>query len=296
MLKINASVGKNGVNRSDDVRIVQTLLRRDYNYVWLAPDAPVSLTGKIDTAAVDAIIKFQKNAIKMQKPDGLIKPGLRTWKNLVRGVPKDSAPTPPDNVVKSLNRWRYEDCIQYMHGEMTTNINSNAAQAIYAANVASFITPASRLAALTAWAAMVRSNAAWDHKPKLRKRLNLTRKDSHFPIAGDNEYEWYYDIWSNIHYGYVGKAVGFTDFELKTGQNMGGIAGRDDPFDQETVQLGIDMWNSYGKEMSQTQIWQGLMSRRQKLLQIQQTDAYLKTIAENERHWWRHLLPIDNGE
>lgn len=50
------------------------------------------------------------------------------------------------------------------------------------------------------------------------------------------------------------------------------------------------------KQMSQTQLWQGLIDRRQTFLQIQQTDAYLKTIAENERDWWQHLMPIDNGE
>lgn len=118
----------------------------------------------------------------------------------------------------------------------------------------------------------------------------------HFPIAGDNEYEWYYDIWSNIHYGYVGKGVGFTGFELITGQNMGGIAGRTDPFDQETVQLGIDLWDLHGKNMSQNQLWQGLMGRRQKFLQIQETPEYLQTISEKERGWWRHLMPISNGE
>lgn len=138
MIKIKASVGKNGVNHGDDVKTVQTLLRRDYNYVWLAPDAPVAVTGKIDNATINAIIKFQRNAIKIQSPDGLIKPGLRTWKNLLRGVPKDSAPTPPDNVVKSLNRWRYENCIQYMQSEMTTNVVSNTANAIYAAILASY--------------------------------------------------------------------------------------------------------------------------------------------------------------
>ncbi|WP_449018615.1 polymorphic toxin type 44 domain-containing protein [Prevotella sp.] len=28
---------------------------------------------------------------------------------------------------------------------------------------------------------------------------------------------FFYDLWSNIHYGFIGKAVGFTEWELTAG-------------------------------------------------------------------------------
>ena len=293
LLKITASVGKNGVNHPADVRVVQTLLRRDYNYTWLAPDPFVPLNGRIDGATAGAIIKFQRLALRMSLPDGLISPGGRTWKNLVRGVPKNSPPTAPTAEIQSINRWRYQNCVAYMTGEMTTNAQSKTATAIYVANTSVY----TKAAAYAAWAVKVKSGGEWDHKPILRRRLLLSEyHDFHFPIAGDNEHEWFYDIWSNIHYGYVGVAVGFTAWELIFGQSAGGIAGRDDPFDPEVVRIGIDLWKTHGKNLKESDLLRGILNREQKLLQIQETEAYLKTIPEKDRGWWRHIIPMNNRQ
>jgi hypothetical protein len=73
------------------------------------------------------------------------------------------------------------------------------------------------------WAELVASGHRWDHKPIIYRMLSLRRPDPktgdsgdmHFPIEGDPDHEYYYDIWSNIHFGYVGRAAGFTGWILQ---------------------------------------------------------------------------------
>jgi hypothetical protein len=80
-----------------------------------------------------------------------------------------------------------------------------------------------------------------------------------------------FDVWLNIHYGYVGKAAGFSDLELLVGAGAAQIISKmknkdsradylravarreimpraygDYVRDQFAIQLGIDIWNSYG--------------------------------------------------
>ena len=79
--------------------------------------------------------------------------------------------------------------------------------------------------ALAKWGLKVRTGGDWDHKPKLDYMLDLDGNswdknddDYFFPIRGDKKHEYYYDIWSNIHYGYVGSAIGFDCSTLKMEQ------------------------------------------------------------------------------
>ncbi len=59
------------------------------------------------------------------------------------------------------------------------------------------IAMAKKVAAAAIWTKKVGQGQDWDHKPKLRKL---------FPGVQHKQgrYDYYYDIWSNIHYGYVG--------------------------------------------------------------------------------------------
>lgn len=60
------------------------------------------------------------------------------------------------------------------------------------------------------WASKVGPHMDWDHKPKLRKLfVGLHHKQG--------AYEYFYDIWSNIHYGYVGIIGGLSESELLDG-------------------------------------------------------------------------------
>ncbi|MHC8321767.1 polymorphic toxin type 44 domain-containing protein [Pseudomonas sp. GB2N2] len=70
---------------------------------------------------------------------------------------------------------------------------------------------ANAAAALALWTERVGQDRPWDHKPKLR-----------LMYSGDvwhkqGKYIYFYDIWSNIHYGYVGMAGGLSESVLLDG-------------------------------------------------------------------------------
>jgi hypothetical protein len=76
-----------------------------------------------------------------------------------------------------------------------------------------------KTAAYTVWAERVGPGRPWDHKPILAARLskqNIFRKG--WQRYGNDDY--FYDIWSNIHYGYVGAACGFSLNELLGGAGL----------------------------------------------------------------------------
>lgn len=87
-------------------------------------------------------------------------------------------------------------------------VGATSPQAIGAANGA---------AAMTIWTERVGQNRDWDHKPKI-----YTRFGSYYQKQG--EYDYFYDIWSNIHYGYVGRAGGLSESVLADGAGIEQIA------------------------------------------------------------------------
>ena len=128
-----------------------------------------------------------------------------------------------------------------------------------------------RLEAKGRWFVQVRANGPWDHKPILRgmyQRMSnppgsygqLSRA-YHFPIRGDVFNEYYYDIWSNIHYGFVGMCAGFDENTLQNAANLGlpGF-GDNDQGDFISTQIGIDLWKQYGLAVTQENIRQAIVN------------------------------------
>lgn len=72
------------------------------------------------------------------------------------------------------------------------------------------IAKAHKVSAVTIWTQKVGQNKEWDHKPKLRRLFPGVRHKQ-------GQYDYYYDIWSNIHYGYVGTISGLADSILLDG-------------------------------------------------------------------------------
>lgn len=111
------------------------------------------------------------------------------------------------------------------------------------------------------WFLMVRAGGPWDHKPKLKEKYDnmpspprsfgSMGKAYHFPIRNDLFHEYYYDIWSNIHYGYVGTRCGFDEATLQTGaaSNLPGV-GSNDEGDVISVAIGVRLWNSHGLDIT----------------------------------------------
>jgi hypothetical protein len=128
-------------------------------------------------------------------------------------------------------------------------------------------------AALIAWALLVRTHGRWDHKDIIKKRFTRNGEDQvhHLYIApggGGKEYDVYYDVWSNIHYGYVGLACGFSTSVLLNGAGLeqirtdfigalkgGSLPSRkgtqagpqdfDDPRDSAAIRIGFDLYHSF---------------------------------------------------
>ncbi len=194
---------------------------------------------------------------------------------------------------------RYYKCAAYMYREFTNNIKSKDAnyirELLKPPNIVAqvFSNPVrDATLSLSKWYSKVKSGADWDHKPKITQLCNLTDNDKHFPIFGDTSHEWFFDIWSNIHYGYVGTSVGFDEGTLIAGANAGEMfgAGGNDPIDDAMAKIGIRMWTQYGANIGQHQIASEIVSRKNWLLDVQASKAYI-----DARGNFRHIMPMSQG-
>lgn len=195
---------------------------------------------------------------------------------------------------------RYYTVAAYMYRELTNNIHSKDAN-----HIRELLTPPSNILgqifndpvsnaalALVTWYSKVKSGAVWDHKPEIIRRCNLVSGDMHFPIFGDTTHEWFFDIWSNLHYGYVGTSVGFDEFTLISGANAGEFfgAGGNDPMDDAITRIGIRMWKDYGENIDEHQIAREIVRRKNWLLDVQESREYI-----NARGNFRHIMPMSRG-
>jgi hypothetical protein len=125
----------------------------------------------------------------------------------------------------------------------------------------------------------VRAGSEWDHKPKIMTMLNLrdNRNDQYFPIRDGTEYEYYYDIWSNIHYGYVGSSIGFDENALQFFPNVDKYIpesqkeikdflqdyfGKYDPGDEISVNIGLTLWKNHQYSLTKTDLQNEIVKNR----------------------------------
>lgn len=97
----------------------------------------------------------------------------------------------------------------------------------------------------------VRPGGAWDYKQWL--------SDAYDPVSGT---ELKRDIWGNVHYGYVGSAMGFPTRVLKAGGNF---PRRDDPRDQAAIELGAKLWRERGLGLTPEDLLEGVRDNADKL-------------------------------
>ncbi|GAA4915942.1 putative RNase toxin 44 of polymorphic toxin system [Stackebrandtia albiflava] len=115
----------------------------------------------------------------------------------------------------------------------------------------------------------------WDHKPDIKEILHAGKdiENTDVEVPG-TDYKVRGDIWSNIHFGYVGKSLGFTDVELETGADLADYMtnGTPQPPDRLAVQLGIDLYEKYPD---------GQLTQQQLMAEIK---GKLDEIHRSERH------------
>ena len=88
MKTIVASVGHGGLNRTDDVRLVQELLNRHIQPL----QRPLVVDGVMSPRIIAAIEAFQRRVLNMRRPDGRIQPGDRTMAALTRQAAQTPIP------------------------------------------------------------------------------------------------------------------------------------------------------------------------------------------------------------
>lgn len=114
-------------------------------------------------------------------------------------------------------------------------------------------------------------NMIWDHKSVIIQLQNSQK----WACDSTTGLKFMYDIWSNIHYGFVGRFVGFTEFELINGAGYAQICdnkkplwewttayvvnrfvdigdadilgGFDDAEDTQAIKVGFSLYNKFGK-------------------------------------------------
>ena len=88
MTTMVASVGHGGLNRTDDVRLVQELLNRHMQ----PPQRPLVVDGIMSPRTIAAIEAFQRRVLNIQRPGGCIQPGDLTMVALMREAEQTSTP------------------------------------------------------------------------------------------------------------------------------------------------------------------------------------------------------------
>lgn len=87
------------------------------------------------------------------------------------------------------------------------------------------------------WKDLVKAKAKWDHKPKIDETFGRwsCNKEEDLPL------KFYFDLWSNIHYGYVGRYVGFSEWTLLNGAGVAQIG------DNNKDLTSLETWKEYLK-------------------------------------------------
>ncbi|MFD0273129.1 polymorphic toxin type 44 domain-containing protein [Kitasatospora sp. NPDC127111] len=165
-----------------------------------------------------------------------------------------------------LGEAHYADASNFIFDEMKTNINSSQVKDIrwnmeQSESPWAVINPVPgsmagpRAVGLAIWYEQVKSGGPWDHKPILEKRYDLQSSNDFYFKVPDRDVEVSYDIYSNIHYGYVGRSAGISRLELIEAANAGtGGTGTNDPGDDMSMTIGMDLYEKYGPNMTKEQM------------------------------------------
>lgn len=190
---------------------------------------------------------------------------------------KASKSTAQAKVIQQANN-PISSVISYIQGEMVRNfasaevaeIKTNLRNSVLFAAIPG-MGPYYMYKAYKKWYDMVRTGGPWDHKSVLRSTYGNWTDDA----ATSTSY--FYDIWSNVHYGFIGKECGFDEWTLLAGagaaQVMAGtvppgywqrrlqtlgdadvLAAFDDPKDQEAIRVGFRLHASSGSSVTSADI------------------------------------------
>jgi hypothetical protein len=178
--------------------------------------------------------------------------------------------------------YRFDKVLDYMYEQMITNSQgtwANQMRSLSESNYSTCPSPffdpnvyiagyvGNEISKYIQFFLLVKGGGEWDHKPKIKSMLNLQNQaDLYFPMRGNDEFEIYYDIWSNIHYGYVGSSIGISTETLQFFPNMElyvptilkaitrKVFGQSDAGDAISIDIGISLWQKYKFGLSKEEL------------------------------------------
>jgi RHS repeat-associated protein len=205
--------------------------------------------------------------------------------------PSGQAPCIPSPNYRCPPHWpinpfsRFDRALDFIYNEMIRN--SQGEEAKYMKNMLSEecfdfsqIYPPQLNAYLTFFN-LTKTGGLWDHKWQLRQKLHIRVNnwaDEYFPIRGNEEFEYYLDIWSNIHFGYVGLAIGFPKEDLENLPDLHNrvpaylkpivksLFGSNGPGDLISVKIGLSLWETYGTALTKQQLHSAILNKTQDYL------------------------------
>lgn len=122
--------------------------------------------------------------------------------------------------------------------------------------------PLNLIKAKILWTERVFRKRPWDHKDLIRqmfKDLAVERVNPRTKVIYKSYYhkykgfDYFYDVWSNIHYGYVGLSVGFDEETLLDGADLAQIIDsraknvEDTDDDKISIKIGFALYYKYGR-------------------------------------------------
>ncbi|SFQ79718.1 Zn-binding Pro-Ala-Ala-Arg (PAAR) domain-containing protein, incolved in TypeVI secretion [Pseudomonas sp. NFPP07] len=184
--------------------------------------------------------------------------------------PNEASKAPEENPEEKVcnDPDQMEELASYIAGEMNTNINSPSVRQMKDLNSFSptaemkkykelpfylrlgqspdfySLALGKRAKALAIWTERVGQGRPWDHKPILSRKYNGVV----YHKQGD--YDYFYDIWSNVHYGYVGMAGGLSERVLLDGAGLEQIGSDTYRKAEEVVFKPKEQWKLPGPHRS----------------------------------------------
>lgn len=193
--------------------------------------------------------------------------------------PPPAKPLPP-SMHPTPSEQNFTEVEKYMYGETMKNLKSDEVKKINELmrppKVWEIWKKNDALMGQLEFARMVQTNGPWDHKPQIQDLVGIHKGDGLFFQQPGTDRQVYYDMWSNLHFGYIGKAAGLDETSLMAVPNIPTPAtGGNDVTDDMYVRAGIDMFNQYGPNMTFEQFNQSVGQLIDQLVAAQQSGTQI---------------------
>ncbi|MEV0548401.1 polymorphic toxin type 44 domain-containing protein [Nocardia salmonicida] len=173
----------------------------------------------------------------------------------------------------TLSESRFTEAEKYIYDEMMTNLASkdvaNMSELNEGRHWYELLTQnpdARHSAAAVEFLNLVKTGGEWDHKWQLEDKFGLETGEDFYFKDPTQDRAVSYDIYSNIHYGYVGRASGFDTPTLISAANLGdGATGANDSGDNITMSIGAELYDKYGPNLTQAQLHTGIQEAMQRM-------------------------------